>query len=240
MKIILVIFLFLGIACSAANERKVWNYSKENGLTDAGAAGLMGNLYCESGIESVIYEWSHHGSIGLTNEQYVARVNSGQYTNFVNDKAGFGLAQWTYYSRKQALLNTCRGNIGDMDCQLKYLFYELKTDYSRVLSTLKSSNDVYTCTKTVMLDFERPYDQSAAAISNRNSISMKYYNTYSGSGGGNGGHTDPSSPRTYTIQYGDTLSGIAARFGTTVAVLCQLNNISNPNLIYAGTVLILP
>lgn len=41
-------------------------------------------------------------------------------------------------------------------------------------------------------------------------------------------------PKYYTIQSGDTLSGIAARFGTSVSQLCEWNNISNPNLIYAG------
>ncbi|WP_206796612.1 LysM peptidoglycan-binding domain-containing protein [Amycolatopsis sp. MtRt-6] len=38
----------------------------------------------------------------------------------------------------------------------------------------------------------------------------------------------------YTVRSGDTLSGIAARFGTTVAALAALNGIANPNLIYAG------
>lgn len=38
----------------------------------------------------------------------------------------------------------------------------------------------------------------------------------------------------YTIQYGDTLSGVAQRFGTSVGVLQNLNGISNPNRIYAG------
>lgn len=36
---------------------------------------------------------------------------------------------------------------------------------------------------------------------------------------------------TYTVRRGDTLSSIAARFGTTVDRLAALNNISNPNLI---------
>lgn len=45
---------------------------------------------------------------------------------------------------------------------------------------------------------------------------------------------------TYVIQPGDTLSGIAARFGTTVSVLSSLNNIANPDKIYAGTTLRVP
>lgn len=39
----------------------------------------------------------------------------------------------------------------------------------------------------------------------------------------------------YTIQVGDTLSGIAQKYGTTVSQLCTLNGISNPDMIYAGT-----
>lgn len=48
-----------------------------------------------------------------------------------------------------------------------------------------------------------------------------------GSGGG----------ATVTVQPGDTLSGIAARLGTTVASLVALNGIANPNLIFVGQVL---
>ena len=43
--------------------------------------------------------------------------------------------------------------------------------------------------------------------------------------------------KTYIVRRGDTLYGIAQRFGTTVAKLVQLNGISNPNLIYPGQVL---
>ena len=54
------------------------------------------------------------------------------------------------------------------------------------------------------------------------------------------GKPEPSPTGTYTVVKGDTLSGIAARFGTTVADLVSANNITNPNLIYPGQVLVIP
>lgn len=41
----------------------------------------------------------------------------------------------------------------------------------------------------------------------------------------------------YTVKSGDTLSGIAAKFGTTYEALAQRNNINNPNEIYVGQVI---
>lgn len=40
--------------------------------------------------------------------------------------------------------------------------------------------------------------------------------------------------RTYTVRPGDTLSGIAARYGTTYIELARKNGIANPNVIYPG------
>ena len=44
----------------------------------------------------------------------------------------------------------------------------------------------------------------------------------------------------YTVQPGDTLSSIAVRYGSTVYAITTANNIVNPNLIYAGSVLWIP
>ena len=43
---------------------------------------------------------------------------------------------------------------------------------------------------------------------------------------------------TYTVRRGDTLSGIAKRFGISVNYLVSVNNIQNPNLIFSGQILI--
>lgn len=44
----------------------------------------------------------------------------------------------------------------------------------------------------------------------------------------------------YTVVSGDTLSGIASRFGTTYQYLAQINGIADPNKIYTGQVLKVP
>jgi len=49
-----------------------------------------------------------------------------------------------------------------------------------------------------------------------------------------------ASPRTYRVKAGDSLIAIAARFGTTVAVLRDLNDIADPSLLRVGQILRLP
>lgn len=49
--------------------------------------------------------------------------------------------------------------------------------------------------------------------------------------------TTTTTSSTYTVRYGDTLSGIASRYGTSTSALASLNGISNPNWIYPGQVL---
>ena len=44
----------------------------------------------------------------------------------------------------------------------------------------------------------------------------------------------------YKIVRGDTLSHIANKYHTTVAILCQINNIADPHWIYAGHYLLIP
>ena len=45
---------------------------------------------------------------------------------------------------------------------------------------------------------------------------------------------------TYTVESGDTLYGIAGRFGTSVNAIAAANGISDPNYIYVGQQLTIP
>ena len=168
----LIIISLIALSLSG-NAATIKSYLLNNKFTRAGAAGVMGNLYAESGLNPRVYERSKHKRIGLSDEDYIRKTNDGSYKNFVNDKAGFGLAQWTYHSRKQALLNMCRGRIGDINCQLKYLVKEL-SGYRKLYSILTSTNDVNTACDRVLLEFERPAN-AKGKINQRRSYCRKYY-----------------------------------------------------------------
>ena len=105
-------------------DEKIWRYLKSAGLNDFGVAGLMGNLFAESGLNPKNLQNTYEKKLGMTDEEYTAAVDSGSYSNFVKDSAGYGLAQWTYWSRKDALLASCKAagaSVGDMDAQLNFL-----------------------------------------------------------------------------------------------------------------------
>ena len=50
----------------------------------------------------------------------------------------------------------------------------------------------------------------------------------------------PAPEKTYTVKSGDTLSGIALKFGTTYGLIAQLNGITPPYIIFSGQVLKIP
>jgi LysM repeat protein len=55
-----------------------------------------------------------------------------------------------------------------------------------------------------------------------------------------GSPTTPPCMRRHIVRYGETLTSIARRYGTTVWRLARINNLANPNVIYAGQRLIVP
>lgn len=164
-------------------EEKIWNYLKEQGLSDAGAAGLMGNLYAESGLRPDNLQNSYESKLGMADAEYTELVDKGAYTNFVRDSAGYGLAQWTFWSRKEALLAYAKAagkSIGDLDMQLGFLMQELSTGYKAALSILKTATTVRAASDVVLVQFERAADQSEAAKSKRASYGQTYYDKYAG------------------------------------------------------------
>lgn len=163
------------------NTEKIWKYLKSKGLNDYGAAGLMGNLHAESGLNPKNLQNSYEKKLGYTDAQYTAAVDNGKYKNFVKDSAGYGLAQWTYWSRKQALIDFCKTagtSIGDLDMQLNFLWKELSDGYRGVINVLMNATSIIEASNTVLLQFERPADQSASVQLKRAEYGQAYYDKY--------------------------------------------------------------
>jgi len=163
------------------SEADIYAFFKAQGMTDAGVAGLMGNLYAESGLRSNNLQNSYEKSLGMDDATYTAAVDSSAYGNFIRDKAGYGLAQWTYWSRKQALLEFAikqNASIGDARMQCEFLMTELRTKYQSVLNALTKTTSVKQASDTVLLQFERPRDQSEAVKSRRVAFSQGFFDKY--------------------------------------------------------------
>lgn len=175
-------------------NKQIWDFLKSKGLTDYACAGVEGNLYCESGCRPNNLQNTYEKYLGLFDEEYTALVDSGIYTNFVHDSAGYGLAQWTYWSRKQNLLDYAHGrdtSIADLDMQLDFLWQEMPQSLK---DKLNSTTSVYDATKIFMCEFERPANQSDLAIQGRSTISQKFYDQYATGDNDNMNVTYSNSP----------------------------------------------
>lgn len=166
----------------STNAQRIWNFCIAKGLTPYGAAGLMGNIDAESALISINLQDSCQGRLKCNDETYVALVDSGVYTKeqFVYDQAGFGLCQWTYWTRKKALYEYAKStgrSIGDLEMQLEYLFIELQKSFSKVLNVLKTATSVMEASDIVLMEFECPYNAESHKIK-RASFGQKYYTLF--------------------------------------------------------------
>jgi hypothetical protein len=140
----------------------------------------MGNLYAESGLKASNLQNTYEKKLGMTDAEYTAAVDSGKYTNFVKDSAGYGLAQWTYWSRKQALLEfakASKASIGNLGMQLNFLWKELQ-GYTSVMKTLNGASSILEASNAILTGYERPADQGTAAQQKRASFGQTYFEKF--------------------------------------------------------------
>lgn len=161
---------------------KIWNFCIAKGLTTYGTAGLIGNIDAESALNSKNLQDTYQAKLGYSDDTYVAAIDNGIYAKekFIFDEAGFGICQWTYYTRKKALYEYAKKasrSIGDLEMQLEFLFYELQNSFPRVLNVLKVATSVSQASDIVLMEFECPYN-AAAQKTRRSSFGQKYYTQF--------------------------------------------------------------
>lgn len=135
-----------------------------------GTAALLGNVRAESAYNPKNLQNSYEKRLGYTDDSYTAAVDSGAYpaSKFTRDSAGYGLCQWTHWSRKQNLYNFCKSqgaSIGDLLTQAAFTVKEL-TAYG-LADDLKAARDLRSATELILKRYEKPADQSDANVTRR-------------------------------------------------------------------------
>lgn len=103
-------------------EERIWNFLRANGFSAAAAAGIMGNMYAESGFIVNVEEYSGGG--------------------------GYGLCQWTG-ARRTNLINWCNSNGYDyttLEGQLNFMLYEISArgmDYYKDIQSVEEATMVW-------------------------------------------------------------------------------------------------
>ena len=135
--------------------KEIYDLLRAAGMTRAGALGMMGNMMAESSLKANI---AQRGMTKLSDAEYTAAADSGKI-DFVHDSVGYGLCQWTFWTRKKALLEFAQyhgASVGDGEMQMQFLVDELMTEYPAVYKVLCSSDIIDECADIVCTKYERP------------------------------------------------------------------------------------
>ena len=216
--IIIVLIAFVATEDMTTNAKYIYNFFRARGWTAQAICGMLGNMQGESGIIADIDEISGGG--------------------------GYGLVQWTPKSKLVNWANARGLNQRTVETQCQRIQWELENGEQFYRTSaypltfrqyIASTSSASYLAQVFINNYERPANPNQPR---RWQWATDWYNKLSGDTPTPPTPPSPSGDTYYTVVSGDTLSGIAARFGVTVAQLCSWNNISNPNLIYVGQRLI--
>lgn len=182
-------------------EKAIWTFLSGKSLNAYAVAGLMGNLYAESALRPNNLQNSFERKLGMSDKGYTTAVNNGSYKNFGDDRAGYGLAQWTWPTRKKNLLKFAKAqgkSIDDLQMQMEFLWQELQ-GYSKSLTALKEGKSIKAVSDVILLDFEKPADKSDDVKNRRARFGKEIYDRQTSE------KTQPAegtAKEAYAIQFG--------------------------------------
>ena len=144
------------------------------GMTPIAACAMGGNMMRESNMTANI---AQRGMTTLTDAEYTAAANSGAI-DFAHDAVGYGLCQWTYFSRKQRLLEYAKSigvSVGDETMQVNFCLAELRGEYPALWEYLTTAQDLYGAAARICKEYERPAVNNIADRANAgNALYMQY------------------------------------------------------------------
>ena len=137
------------------NEEKIWNYLSSIIDNKYGVAGLMGNIYFTSLLDPQHVETSFLQKYKLTKREYTANADKFPFL-FNRDEAGYGLANWSFWRKKEELRNYAslrNKSVGDLKLQLEFLTMELQDDYPKVWETICNVENIKEVSDKILKDY---------------------------------------------------------------------------------------
>ena len=150
---------------------RIWEALKKLGLSEAGIAGVLGNLQVESnGLNPEISEIGK----GFKAGEYTAfldglaadkTLSRGAIERILKEpkhaRTGYGLAQWTFNTRKAGLVMMAREmgkSVADPEVQMAFLLQELSQgkQNKQLLSLLQTTDNVQAASDAFMEVYEKP------------------------------------------------------------------------------------
>ena len=200
---------------SYQNAKVIWDFLKYKGLSDAAAAGVLGNIQAESGFKPGIEE--------------------------IANGIGYGLIQWSF-GRRDALEAAARQRGVDpsnLQFQLEYLWEESldpNTSYGKKLSsagfytTDSPADAAYYFHKYV----EISADSRSAIQNNRCAPAEKWYNEFKGTSAGNVSGSQESKSDWGTVAVTSSIATATLSTGATVSNYSNSNNSSAVTYSYSA------
>lgn len=149
------------------NLEKILNFLMRKGLNLAQAAGFVGNMQQESGLQPNI---AQGGRLIKDDEEYT-----------LQNGVGFGLVQWTFTAR-QAPLQKFVDEMGvkntDLAGQLGFVWQELNGDYLSTLNKVRATNDPVEAAVIVHDGYESSADSAEKVRSVRGGFAKEVYDKY--------------------------------------------------------------
>lgn len=166
----------------------IWTKLRAKGFSEKATAAIMGNMMAESGL--VPYRIQGDFANGYQRSlEYTAKVDSGaisreQFAYNGPGGGGYGLCQWTYFSRKFGLYDLAKKrdvSIGDEQLGVDWFYEEVRQgEYRQTWDALKSGDSIYDMAKVMLRNFEKPADQSESAAAQRAAMANQIYDQCKG------------------------------------------------------------
>lgn len=175
------------------------NLMRDLKLTEAQAAGIVGNMIAESGVENARPQNTPPGTKGPL---------------VVDGVTGYGIVQWTSAGRQKKLADFAESRGADlskplpMDIEYAFFLKELREDYGHVLQQIKEAKDVKTASTIFMQQYEIPAGyRTEAKIMERYNLSKPVFDKLkSGQGAATLGPSTYGTPDLSSVERGDPSS----------------------------------